>query len=216
MATVPMNHGLLLAGILFALGLIGLLVRRNLVFMLMSIEIMLNAAGLAFVVAGSRWMQADGQVMFIFILAMAAAEVSVGLALLFQLYHRHQSVDADAISEMRGCRAALVVAHSCSPLCRRFHTHRLWPKDGPQGCGHHWSGNDCRFRHYLHSDHLQLHHFPSAGPCFRSESVDVAGRGRLSPSHRFLPGRPLPAHDAGGYLCELLDSLVFHRVHAGR
>jgi len=93
---------LLLATILFALGLIGLLVRRNLIFILMSIEVMLNAAGLAFVVAGSRWAQPDGQVMFIFILATAAAEVSVGLALLLQLYHRYKTLDADAASLMRG------------------------------------------------------------------------------------------------------------------
>jgi NADH-quinone oxidoreductase subunit K len=66
-----MEHGLLLAGILFALGLTGLLVRRNVIFMLLSIEIMLNAAGLAFVVAGAKWHQADGQVMFMFILAKA-------------------------------------------------------------------------------------------------------------------------------------------------
>jgi NADH-quinone oxidoreductase subunit K len=92
----------LLAAILFALGLVGLLVRRDLIFILMSVEIMLNAAGLAFVVAGARWGQPDGQVMFIFILAMAAAEVSVGLALLLQLYHQRQSLDADAASEMRG------------------------------------------------------------------------------------------------------------------
>jgi NADH-quinone oxidoreductase subunit K len=97
-----MQHGLLLAGILLALGLAGLLVRRNLIFTLMSIEVMLNAAGLAFVVAGSRWAQPDGQVMFIFILATAAAEVSVGLALLLQLYHRDKSLDADAASRMRG------------------------------------------------------------------------------------------------------------------
>jgi NADH-quinone oxidoreductase subunit K len=97
-----MEHGLLLAAILFALGLIGLLVRRNLIFILMSIEVMLNAAGLAFVVAGSRWAQPDGQVMFIFILATAAAEVSVGLALLLQLYHQYKSLDADAASLMRG------------------------------------------------------------------------------------------------------------------
>ena len=93
---------MLLAAILFALGLIGLLVRRNLIFILMSIEVMLNAAGLAFVVAGSRWAQPDGQVMFIFILATAAAEVSVGLALLLQLYHRYKTLDADAASLMRG------------------------------------------------------------------------------------------------------------------
>jgi NADH-quinone oxidoreductase subunit K len=101
-AAVPMEYGLLLAVVLFALGLIGILVRRNIIFILMSIEIMLNAAGLAFVVAGSRWGQADGQVMFIFILTMAAAEVSVGLALVLQLYHQHKSVDVDAASKMRG------------------------------------------------------------------------------------------------------------------
>ena len=93
---------MLLAGILFALGLTGLLVRRNLMFILMSIEVMLNAAGLAFVVAGARWMQSDGQIMFVFILSSAAAEVAVGLALLLRLYHQHKSVDADAFSEMRG------------------------------------------------------------------------------------------------------------------
>jgi NADH-quinone oxidoreductase subunit K len=91
-----------LAGILFALGLTGLLARRDLVFILMSIEIMLNAAGLAFVVAGSRWAQADGQIMFLFILAVAAAEVSVGLALVLQVYHRFKTVDSDAPSEMKG------------------------------------------------------------------------------------------------------------------
>ena len=101
MAPILMDQGLLLAAILFALGLIGLLVRRNLVFILMSVEIMLNAVGLAFIVAGARWAQPDGQVMFIFILAMAAAEVSVGLALLLQFQHQRQSLDADAASEMR-------------------------------------------------------------------------------------------------------------------
>lgn len=102
MTWVPMEHGLLLAGILFGLGLIGVLVRRNVLFILMSIEVMLNAAGLAFVVAGSRWGQPDGQVMFIFILTMAAAEVSVGLALVLQLYRRLKTLDADAASKMRG------------------------------------------------------------------------------------------------------------------
>ena len=87
---------------MFALGVIGLLARRNLLFILMSLEVMVNSAGLAFVVAGSRWGQADGQVMFIFILSMAAAEVSVGLALLLQLYRRYRTLDVDAISQMRG------------------------------------------------------------------------------------------------------------------
>jgi NADH-quinone oxidoreductase subunit K len=87
---------------LFSLGLTSLLVRRNLIFVLMSLEVMLNAAGLAFVVAGSRWHQADGQVVFLFILAMAAAEVSVGLALVMQIYRRFKSLDMDELSGMRG------------------------------------------------------------------------------------------------------------------
>ena len=102
MSVVSMQQALMLAGILFALGVTGLLVRRNLVFILMSIEIMLNAAGLAFVAAGMRWTQADGQVMFIFILTMAASEVSVGLALLLALYRQNESLDSDEASEMRG------------------------------------------------------------------------------------------------------------------
>lgn len=102
MTQIPMRDGLLLAGILFSLGLTSLLVRRDLIFVLMSLEVMLNAAGLAFVVAGARWHQPDGQVMFVFILAMAAAEVSVGLALVLEIYHRFKSLDVDELSEMRG------------------------------------------------------------------------------------------------------------------
>ncbi|MCF7805905.1 MAG: NADH-quinone oxidoreductase subunit NuoK [Candidatus Marinimicrobia bacterium] len=102
MAMIPMEHGLMLAGILFSIGLVGLLVRRNIIFMLISIEIMLNAAGMAFVVAGAQWMQPDGQVMFMFILATAAAEVAVGLALLLQLYEKFKTLDVDAASNLRG------------------------------------------------------------------------------------------------------------------
>jgi NADH-quinone oxidoreductase subunit K len=80
----------------------GLLVRRNVLFMLISVEIMLNAAGLAFIVAGSRWGQADGQVMFMFILAMAAAEVAVGLALILQMSQQLKTLDIDAANSMRG------------------------------------------------------------------------------------------------------------------
>jgi NADH-quinone oxidoreductase subunit K len=87
---------------LFTVGLVGLLVRRNVFFMLMSIEIMLNAAGLAFVVAGTRWGQPDGQVMFLFILTLAAAEVSIGLALILRLYQQFKTIDVDAASELQG------------------------------------------------------------------------------------------------------------------
>ncbi len=92
----------ILAGVLFALGLIGVLARRNLIFVLMSIEVMLNAAGLAFVTAGALWAQPDGQVVFLFILARAAAEVSVGLALVMELYHQYKTLDTDALRKMKG------------------------------------------------------------------------------------------------------------------
>lgn len=92
----------MLAGILFVLGLVSILIRRNIIFMLVSVEIMLNAAGLAFIVAASRWGQPEGQVMFMFILAMAAAEVSVGLALILQLYHQLKTLDSDEASKMNG------------------------------------------------------------------------------------------------------------------
>jgi NADH-quinone oxidoreductase subunit K len=101
MTTIPSEFGLLLAGVLFSLGLVGVLVRRNLLFILLCVEIMLNAAGLAFIVAGARWGQPDGQVMFIFLLTMAAAEVSVGLALLLLHFGRRKSLDADAMAAGR-------------------------------------------------------------------------------------------------------------------
>ena len=99
---VPLEAGLILAGILFMLGLISVLIRRNIIFMLISVEIMLNAAGLAFIVAGAQWGQPDGQAMFIFIITMAAAEVSVGLALILQIYHQIKTLDGDAANRMRG------------------------------------------------------------------------------------------------------------------
>lgn len=102
MVSIPLGTGLLLAAILFILGLIGVLVRRNIIFILMSIEIMLNAAGLAFVFAGANWSQPDGQVMFIFILTMAAAEVSVGLALILQVNKKFKSLNADSLDQMKG------------------------------------------------------------------------------------------------------------------
>lgn len=99
---IPMEYGLLVAGVLFALGAVGVLIRRNIIFTLMSLEVMMNAAGLAFIVGGSRWVNADGQIMFLMILTLAAAETSVGLALVIQLYRRYQSLDIDAASQMKG------------------------------------------------------------------------------------------------------------------
>lgn len=101
MTNIPLEYGLLVAGILFFLGFLGLMVRRNIIFMLMAVEIMLNAAGLAFIIAGSYWMQPDGQVMFIFILTMAAAEVSVGLALIIRVFKHYRTLDTDQMNKMK-------------------------------------------------------------------------------------------------------------------
>ena len=99
---VPPEHALVVAGMLFAVGLFGLMLRRNIIFMLMALEVMLTAAALAFVAAGARWGQADGQVMFLFILAIAAAEVSVGLGLVLQMRRQMQSLDMNEAVRLRG------------------------------------------------------------------------------------------------------------------
>ena len=98
----PLEHGMALAALLFVLGLVGLAVRRNTLFVLMCLEIMLNAAGMAFIVAGTRWGQPDGQIMFILVITLAAAEASIGLGLLLQLQKRFKTTDIDAASEMHG------------------------------------------------------------------------------------------------------------------
>ena len=99
---IPLQHGLILAAVLFVLGLTAVTIRRNMLFMLIGLEIMINAAALAFVVAGRYWGQADGQVMFILAISLAAAEASIGLALLLQLHRRSQNLNIDKVSEMRG------------------------------------------------------------------------------------------------------------------
>jgi NADH-quinone oxidoreductase subunit K len=101
-SSISIEMILLLAALLFVLGIAGVIIRKNIIFMLLSVEVMLNAAGLAFVAAGAHLGQPDGQVMFLFILAMAAAEVSVGLALILQIYHQHKSLDIDKLKEMKG------------------------------------------------------------------------------------------------------------------
>ena len=99
---VPMEQVLALAGLLFSCGLLGLMLRRNIIFMLMSLEVMLNASALAFVAAGAKWGQADGQVIFMLILSIAAAEVAVGLGLVLQIQRRFKTLDMDQARRLRG------------------------------------------------------------------------------------------------------------------
>jgi len=99
---VPMEHVLLLAALLFSCGMLGLMLRRNIIFMLLSLEVMLNSAALAFVAAGAHWAQADGQIIFLLILAVAASEVAVGLGLVLQIQRRFKTLDMDQARRLRG------------------------------------------------------------------------------------------------------------------
>ena len=99
---VPVEYVLMVAAGLFLLGLLGVLVRRNIIFLLMSLEVMMNAAGLAFIAAGAKWGAPDGQIMFMLILALAAAEVAVALGLVLQISRRFDTLDVDAASELNG------------------------------------------------------------------------------------------------------------------
>jgi NADH-quinone oxidoreductase subunit K len=118
MSSFNANTVLIIASILFVLGLIGVLTRKNIIFILISVEVMLNAAGLAFVAAGSKWQQPDGQIMFLFILAMAAAEVSVGLALVLQAYHQHKTLDVEDLRELRDEEELVSSQRSVKPNVR--------------------------------------------------------------------------------------------------
>jgi NADH-quinone oxidoreductase subunit K len=93
---------LIVAGLLFLLGAVGVVVRRNLLFVLMSMEVMLNAAGLAFVAASAMHGSAEGQVFFLFVLPVAAAEVAIGLALAVLLYGKFKTLDLWSIADAAG------------------------------------------------------------------------------------------------------------------
>ena len=99
---VPYGHVLILAGILFFLGAVCALSRRNLIMILIGVEIMLNAAGLALIGASLRWQQLDGQIFVIFIMAVAASEVAVGLALIVYSQRRTGTLDADRYNLLKG------------------------------------------------------------------------------------------------------------------
>ena len=96
-----LNHYLLVSGALFAIGLLGVIVRRNLLIIYMSLELMLNAANVALVAMSRFNGNLDGQVMVFFIITVAAAEVSVGLALIVALYRNRQTADVEDLATMK-------------------------------------------------------------------------------------------------------------------
>jgi len=99
---VPTQYYIILSVILFALGAMGVLIRRNAIVIFMSIELMLNAANLAFVAFSRQFQSLDGQIFVFFIMAVAAAEVAVGLALIVAIFHTKQSINVDDINSLKG------------------------------------------------------------------------------------------------------------------
>ena len=99
---VPTSYFVLLSAILFTLGVVGVLVRRNALIVFMSIELMLNAANLALVAFAQRWQSATGQIIVFFVITVAAAEVAVGLALLVAIFRSKRTTDIDEISSLKG------------------------------------------------------------------------------------------------------------------
>ena len=99
---VPQTYYIALSAILFTIGALGVLVRRNALIIFMSVELMLNSANLAFVAFANTYQQLNGQIIVFFVIAVAAAEVAVGLALIVAIFKTKQSIDVDTMSSLKG------------------------------------------------------------------------------------------------------------------
>ena len=101
MTTAPLDYYLILSAVLFCIGTAGVFVRRNLITILLSIEIMLNAVNLAFVAFGRMHGRADGQIIVFFVLTVAASEAAVGLAIVISLFRHRESLNPDSFTELK-------------------------------------------------------------------------------------------------------------------
>ena len=99
---IPINYYIILSAILFSMGVVGVLVRRNALIIFMSIELMLNASNLAIVAFSSILKSFSGQIFVFFVIAVAAAEVAVGLALIVEIFKSKRSIDVDQMSSLKG------------------------------------------------------------------------------------------------------------------
>jgi NADH-quinone oxidoreductase subunit K len=98
---VPIEHAIALSGILFAIGTVGALTRRNLIVVLMSIELMLNAVNVALVAFSRLWGNLDGQIFVLMVIVVAAAEVAVGLGIVISLFRNRESVNVEDVSLLK-------------------------------------------------------------------------------------------------------------------
>jgi NADH-quinone oxidoreductase subunit K len=99
---VPIYYYIGLSAILFSLGAVGVLIRRNAIVIFMSIELMLNSANLVFVAFARYHAALSGQIFVFFVMAVAAAEVAVGLALIVAIFHSKQSINVDELNNLKG------------------------------------------------------------------------------------------------------------------
>ena len=102
MTSIPTSYYVALSAVIFTLGVLGVLTRRNAIIIFMSIELMLNSANLLFVAFARQFQQADGQIFVFFIMTVAAAEVAVGLALIVTIFRTKQSINVDEINQLKG------------------------------------------------------------------------------------------------------------------
>jgi len=98
---VPISYHLILSGILFAIGVMGVILRRNTIIIFMAIELMLNAVNLSFVALARHLGSMDGQLIVFFVMAVAAAEAAVGLAIILSVFRNKETVNADELNLMR-------------------------------------------------------------------------------------------------------------------
>ncbi len=98
---IPLSHYLIVSAVLFAIGTAGVFLRRNLITILLSIEIMLNAVNLTFVAFGRQFGTSDGQIIVFFVMTVAAAEAAVGLAIVIGLYRHRESLNPDAFASLK-------------------------------------------------------------------------------------------------------------------
>ena len=98
---VPLGYYLILSGVLFAIGTTGVFLRRNVITLLLSVEIMLNAVNLTFVAFGRQFGTVDGQIITFFVMTVAAAEAAVGLALVIALFRHRESLNPDTFTSLK-------------------------------------------------------------------------------------------------------------------
>ena len=98
---VPISHYLVLSAVLFALGVLGFLLKRNVITLFMSIELMLNAVNLSFVAFATQWQALSGHVFVFFVMVVAAAEAAVGLAIIIAVFRTRQTLNVDRVNLLK-------------------------------------------------------------------------------------------------------------------